>query len=72
MKISENNRGGKILFEWKSFLFKIDKNNLDDIKFVNHKSESGRNSLKLTLRDNYRVEFEEANPMTMEQEIEFF
>lgn len=72
VKISENNRGGKILFEWKSFLFEIDRKNLQDIKFVYHKSEPGLNSLKLTLRDNYRVEFEEANPMTKKQENKFF
>ena len=72
VKISENNKSEKILFKWKSFLFEIDRKNLQDIKFVYHKSEPGLNSLKLTLRDNYRVEFEEANPMTKKQENKFF
>lgn len=56
----------KVIFIWNWL------KNLQDIKFVYHKSEPGLNSLKLTLRDNYRVEFEEANPITKKQENEFF
>ena len=67
LKISNNDRGDFAIFEWKSFLYKIDKDNIKDIKFEDHNSEPDLDWLKLKLRNNYKIEFEDFSPITKEQ-----
>ena len=67
LKIVQNDRKDFTLFEWKSFLCEIDRDNIKDIKFENHSSESKLDWLKLELRNNYKVEFEEFNPLAIKQ-----
>ena len=71
LKIVQNNREDFTLFEWKSFLYEIDWGNIKDIKFENHFFEPYLDWLKLKLRNNYKVEFEEFNPLTEEQADEY-
>ena len=67
LKIVQNKRKDFTLFEWKSFLYEIDEDNIKNIKFEDHSSEPYLDWLKLILRSNYKVEFEEFNPLTIEQ-----
>ena len=67
LKIVQNKRKDFTLFEWKSFFYEIDWDNIKDIKFEDHSSEPDLDCLKLILRSNYKVEFEEFNPLTIEQ-----
>ena len=67
LRIVQNNGEDFTLFEWKSFLYEINRDNIKDIKFEDYSSESELDWLKLELRNNYKVEFEEFNPLTIEQ-----
>ena len=71
LKIFQNDREDFKLFEWKSFLYEIDRDNIKDIKFEDHFSEPDLNWLKLRLRNNYKIEFEELNPLTEEKACKY-
>ena len=67
LKISQNDGDNSSFFEWKSFLYEIHRDNIKNIKFEDHSSEPDLDWLKLRLRNNYKIEFEELNPLTEEQ-----
>ena len=71
LKIVKNDREDFTLFEWKSFLYEIGWDNIKNIKFEDHSSEPELDWLKLGLRNNYKVEFEEFNPLTEEQVVKY-
>ena len=71
LKISQNDRDNFTIFEWKTFLYEIDRNNIKDIMFEGYSSEPDLDWLKLKLRNNYKIEFEEFNPITKEQADEY-
>ena len=71
LKISHNDRDNFTFFKWKSFLYEISEDNIKDIKYEDHISKSDLIWLKLKLRNNYKIEFEEFNPITKEQADEY-
>ena len=63
LKVFQNDRDDFMLFEWKSFMFKISQNYLKDIKVEHLGIESYLDMLVLNLDHYLQIEFEDITPI---------